>query len=133
MTSAFVGTWSYRSFLNNPDLNTEFGDLEFGRAELVITEPETGIVGGTLGGPGWSLALKGWLSSGNPNTIRFQGSGPVGGETWVYDYLGYLTPHWPNGVDQRPAITGSIVRTVPHSGGQAPAGVVASWIAVKAG
>ena len=38
------------------------------------------------------------------------------------------------GINQRPAITGSIVRTVPHSasdGNVAPAGVVCSWIAVK--
>lgn len=53
------------------------------------------------------------------------------GEEWVYDYLGYLVPVWPNGVDQRPAIVGSIVRTKPHSMGNAPAGYVAQWIAVK--
>jgi len=41
---------------------------------------------------------------------------------------------WPNGIDQVPAIVGTIVRTIPHSsgsGGVAPAGVVAQWIAVK--
>jgi hypothetical protein len=44
-----------------------------------------------------------------------------------------VVPAWPNGIDQRPAMVGSIVRTVPHpggSGGVNPAGVVASWIAV---
>ena len=43
----------------------------------------------------------------------------------------------PNIIDQRPAIVGSIVRTIPHPTGPngqstAPAGFVAQWIAVKA-
>ena len=63
--------------------------------------------------------------------MRFQGRGATPGvEDLVYDYVGYLAPVWPNGVDQRPAIVGSIVRTEPHSGGAEP-GFVASWIAVK--
>lgn len=59
----------------------------------------------------------------------------MSGEEWVYDYIGYVVPAWPNGVNQRPAMVGSIVRTIPHSGSApktvAPAGVVASWIAVR--
>jgi hypothetical protein len=55
------------------------------------------------------------------------------GERWVYDYIGYLVPIWPNGVDQRAAIVGSVIRTVPHSNGQARAGYTASFIAVKQG
>jgi hypothetical protein len=41
-----------------------------------------------------------------------------------------LIPIWPNGVDQRPAIVGSVIRMVPHSNGQARAGYIASFIAV---
>jgi hypothetical protein len=66
--------------------------------------------------------LSGGITYGNPFAVRFQGFGEIGGETWVYDYTGYLVPPWPNGVDQRPAIVGSVIRTVPHSGGQAAAG-----------
>lgn len=54
----------------------------------------------------------------------------------LYDYLGFVVPAWPNGINQVPAITGAIVRTVPHAsgtGGVAPAGVVCSWIAVWQG
>lgn len=44
-------------------------------------------------------------------------------------------PHWPNGVGQRQAIVGTVIRTLPHSGGQpskaVPAGVVASFYAVR--
>lgn len=129
--SPFTGKWSYRSFLNNPDLSVEFNELRFGAGNLVLEEPQFGEVVGTLGGDGWSLDLKGWSSYGSPFEIRFQGSGIISEELWVYDYHGFLTPKWPNGNDQRAAILGTIVRTVPHSNGQAEAGYVASWIAVK--
>ena len=131
MVNPIVGTWSYRSFVNNPDLSVEFNDLRFGAGTLVLEEPEFGRISGSLGGSGWSLSLQGWSSLGNPFTVRFQGSGDIGGERWVYDYLGFYAPMWPNGVGQRPAIVGTIVRTVPHSQGQAAAGVVASWYAVR--
>ena len=131
MHSPFQGIWSYRSFCNNPDLNVEFNDLRFGAGILEISEPSLGVVAGTIGGPGWLLTLKGWLTYGNPSTIRFQGSGEIDGEPWIYDYLGYLAPAWPNGIDQRAAIIGTIVRTIAHSNGQSPAGYVASWIAVR--
>jgi hypothetical protein len=75
--------------------------------------------------------LTGASSFGNPFAVRFQGRGASPGiEDFVYDYVGYLVPVWPNGVDQRPAIVGSVVRTEPHAGG-AEVGVVASWIAVR--
>jgi hypothetical protein len=129
--SPFTGSWSYRSFRNDPDLSTEFNDLRFGAGTLTLATPEFGRLQGSLGGEGWSLDLTGGCSYGNPFALRFQGSGEIGGELWVYDYVGYLVPVWPDGVDQRPAITGSVVRTIPHSGGQATAGYVASFIAVK--
>ena len=92
---------------------------------------------GTIGGPGWSLALKGARAYGNPMYVRFQGVGIVSGEKWIYDYEGYLVPDWPNGVDQVPAIVGSVIRTIPHSGSQPntvhPAGVVGSFYAGRAG
>ena len=131
ITSQFTGDWSYRSFINNPDLAVEFNELRFGAGNLVIKEVSFGEIGGTLGGEGWSLNLTGRASYGSPFEIRFQGQGEIGGELWVYDYHGFLAPKWPNGKEQRDAILGTIIRTVPHSGGQAEAGYVASWIAVK--
>ena len=95
------------------------------------------ILKGTISGSGWALVLKGARQYGNPMHARFQGVGIVNGEKWVYDYDGYLVPHWPNGVDQIPAIVGSVIRTIPHSGSQpgtiSPAGVVSSFCAVFAG
>jgi hypothetical protein len=128
--ASLAGTWTYRSLQNNPDLDTEFNDLEFGRAHIDILPGPLGALAGRIYGPGWELTLSGSISYGAPFGVRFQGRGIVGGEEWIYDYIGYLSPAWPNGIDQRPALAGSIVRTVPHTQGKAPAGVVASWYAV---
>lgn len=139
----FVGTWNYRSLYNNPDDVTDWNALQFGYGTLVITAPSTDTLGGTIGGslgPGagnWSLNLHGSIGYGSPGQVRFQGVGVVNGEEWVYDYIGWLVPVWPNSNDllQTAAIVGSIVRTVPHSGSEPgtvnPAGVVASFYAVR--
>jgi hypothetical protein len=128
-----AGTWTYRSFLNDPDLSTAFNALEFGRGNITVIDVPMGVFKGRIFGPGWSLDLNGAIGYGNPWSVRFQGTGVVGGEAWIYDYTGVVVPAWPNGIDQRPAMVGSIVRTVPHAsenGGVASAGIVCSWIAV---
>jgi hypothetical protein len=133
----FVGSWTYRSLLNDPDVNTDFNKLEFGRGTLTITAESAATLGGTIGGPGWSLNLHGSFGFGSPMQVRFQGKGLISGEEWIYDYIGWLVPTWPNSNEtlERAAIAGSIVRTIPHSGGEPgtvnPAGVVASWYAVR--
>jgi hypothetical protein len=132
----FVGNWTYRSLLNNADINQDFDSLEFGRGTIVIAEDEMQTLSGTIGGPGWSLTLHGSRAYGSPMQIRFQGKGLVSGEEWVYDYIGWLVPNWANSTStlQTEAIVGSVVRTIPHSssgGGTAPAGVVASFYAVR--
>lgn len=134
--SILTGIWTYRSFLSNPDVNADFDTLEFGRGNIRIDPGSLQTFSGLIYGPGWELKLKGSIAYGNPFTVRFQGVGIVGGAQWIYDYQGYLIPDWPNGIDQRPALVGSIVRTIPHPTGPngkstAPAGVVAQWIAVK--
>lgn len=135
----FVGSWSYRSFLNDPDLSkdSDVTQLLFGDGTLEITAPSSETLGGTIGGQGWSLNLHGSIGYGSPSQVRFQGKGIVGGEEWIYDYIGWLVPVWPNSTDtlQRAAIVGSVVRTIPHSGSDGtvhPAGVVASFYAVRA-
>jgi hypothetical protein len=132
----FVGKWAYRSLLNDPDINTVFDKLEFGRGTIVIEAGAPDVLTGTIGGPGWSLALYGSRAYGSPMQVRFQGKGLVSGSEWIYDYIGWLVPVWPNSTTtlQRPAIVGSVTRTIPHpsdGGGTAPAGVVASFYAVK--
>ena len=127
---AINGTWTYRSFRSVPDLDVEPNDLLFGAGNLELKQVSSTKIEGSLSGSGWSLKIVGGITHGNPVSVRFQGKGTIGEEEWIYDYQGYLIPVWPNGVEQRPAIVGSIVRTVPHSNGQATAGYVAQWIAV---
>jgi hypothetical protein len=138
MTNPFVGNWTYRSFLNDPDISKAANDLLFGEGTLAIAEQSQTELSGTIGGPGWSLDLRGSFGYGSPMQVRFQGKGVVGGEEWIYDYIGWLVPVWPNSTDRLEvaAIVGSVVRTIPHSGDGGstnPAGVVASFYAVRAG
>lgn len=132
----FVGTWTYRSLLNDPDVDQDFDKLEFGRGTIVVEESGPEVLEGSIGGPGWSLRLHGSRAYGSPMQVRFQGRGLVSGEEWVYDYIGWLVPVWPNSNAslQRPALVGSVTRTLPHksdSGGISPAGAVASFYATR--
>ena len=135
MTNPFVGTWIYRSLINDPDINTDFDKLEFARATLVIEETGAAELGGTLYAPGMSLDLRGSFGFGSPMQVRFQGKGVIDGNEWIYDYIGWLVPVWPSSTDDQEvaAIVGSVTRTIPHPNGQGgmnPAGVVASFYAV---
>ena len=143
-SNPFVGSWTYRSLLNDPTLSgdpstdpTTWANLFFGYGTIVIAEGGASQeLTGTIGGTGWSLDLHGSMSTGNPGQARFQGKGVVSGAEWIYDYIGWLVPVWPSSTSQLqpPTMVGSIVRTIPHpsgNGGVAPAGVVASWYAVK--
>lgn len=136
--TVLLGTWTYRSFLSDPNLNADFDSLEFGRGNIQINDGPMQRLTGRIYGPGWELDLSGSIAYGNPFNLAFQGKGIVGGAEWIYSYEGYFVPEWQNGVAQRPAIVGSIVRVIPHPTGPngkstAPAGVVAQWIAVKQG
>jgi len=134
-----TGQWAYRSFLNDPNLSHDLDYknntycLEFGQATLQIVANADGTLTGTIGGEGWQLDLKGSVQSGSPATLWFRGSGTVGGAPWIYDYLCYVVPNIPEGLNQVPALVGSVTRAIPHpdgSGGTSPAGVVASFFAV---
>jgi hypothetical protein len=131
---SLVGVWTYRSFLNDPDLTTPYDQYLFGSGYLTVAEAPMGVFKGVIGDTGWSLELNGSINYGNPYAVRFRGAGIVAGEEWIYSYSGYVIPPWPNGVNQIPAMVGSIVRDIPHRGSApgttAPAGVTASWIAV---
>jgi hypothetical protein len=143
----FLGKWTYRSFLNDPNLaipsgggDPDVNPLLFGYGTIVIEEAAPELLTGTIGGGGWSLKLHGSRAYGSPMQVRFQGKGIVSGAEWIYDYIGWLVPVWPNSdaTKQRAAIVGSVTRTIPHPTGKdgkaiAPAGVVASFYAVYAG
>ncbi|MDI9311725.1 MAG: hypothetical protein QM535_16055 [Limnohabitans sp.] len=127
------GLWSYRSLLNNPDLSVDFNNLEFGRGNLLIETSDDGSITGKIYDTGWELEIKGGFMYGNPGCLWFQGKGIVNGSLWIYDYLCYVVPIIPNGVNQIPALVGSVTRAIPHpdgQGGTSPAGVVCSFYAV---
>ena len=133
------GSWTYRSFINDP---TPVGDdpqkalaLIFGEGKLDITRTDGRNFTATLDfGGGYAMDLFGTIYPGagtNPEALLITGTGREGTPTakWVYQYQGYVVPQWAEGVNQRPAIVGTVVRTIPHDGGQA--GVVASFVMLK--
>ncbi|MCA1594196.1 MAG: hypothetical protein LC754_16530 [Acidobacteria bacterium] len=127
----FVGKWTYRSFKHIADMATDLNELKFAIGMLAIDDSPLGSFSGQLTFSKTSrFKLNGSSSFGNPFTVRFQGVGNAAdSKGQIYDYVGYLEPLWPDGINQVPAIVGSVIRTVPHDG--KPSGVVASWIAVK--
>ncbi len=135
---ALAGTWTYRSFHNNPtpvgnDANKAL-DLIFAEAVFTFEIPSKTTLKGALDWPGGGLDLQGTIRPGVEGampTVEIVGTGRAGTGTagWEYDYYGQLAYRWPNGVDQVPAFVGSVIRAKPH--GSAPAGYVASFIAVK--
>jgi FtsP/CotA-like multicopper oxidase with cupredoxin domain len=127
------GVWTYRSLVNDPVLFTPFEQLRFGEGQLQIETVDRDVLRGRLSfGSDLGLKLEGSVEPGPPMTIRVQGRGDQPGTNdWAYDYIGYLVPDWTNGRGQVDAIVGSVIRVQPHSNGQAPAGFVASFIALR--
>jgi hypothetical protein len=136
--SMLAGKWTYRSFHNNPapvgDDPNKALNLIFAEAVFTFEIPSSTTLKGTIDWPGGGLDLQGTIranSGATSPTVEIIGTGRPGTATqgWEYDYQGQLTQRWPSGVDQVPAIVGSVIRAKPHNG--APAGYVASFIAVK--
>ena len=142
--SLWEGKWAYRSYNNlilekeHVDPKTCESNLPFGSGTIII---QPGLapneLSGSIGDPKreeWQLKLTGSINYGDPFTARFQGKGEVGGHEWIYEYVGYMVNPWQNGVNQVPAFVGSVIRQIPHPGGDGtihPAGVVASFYCVK--
>ncbi len=133
------GNWTYRSFYNNPDMVGDDPEkalqLIFGEGHLSFTSHNKPIFKAVLDfGGGAAMDLFGILidASGiNPQLLQITGTGREGTSTakWVYQYQGYVVPNWAEGVNQIPAIVGTVIRTIPHGSGSA--GIVVSFIAVK--
>jgi hypothetical protein len=143
-SSALAGKWTYRSFFNDPafvgDSKEKAYDLIFAEATFTfeITSPTT--LKGTIDWGSGGLDLQGTIrpaSAGAPLTVEIVGTGRPGAPGtpgtgtvgWEYDYYAHLAYKWPNGINQVPALVGSVIRAKPH--GSNPAGLVASFIAVK--
>jgi hypothetical protein len=131
-----VGSWLYRSFFNRPEPITtpqQALDLIFGEGEFDIAAAANGKIAGTLSfGPSAVLDVDGtYQELATTVSVRMTGRGRAGTQTagWVYDYIGFAVPQWPDGVNQRRTIVGSVIRTVPHN--NQPAGVTASFVMVR--
>ena len=136
------GVWTYRSLFNLPDPAKILDDILLAEGEMTFEAAQGESLRGELvfrseklspSDP--RLTLLGSIESGSPGTIRFRGVGDpkTGANGWVYDYVAYLVPNWPSGVDQRPAIVGSVTRAVDHTSGDGTvhrAGAVFSFVAV---
>ena len=131
------GKWTYRSFHNNSapvgDDADKALDLIFAEAEFTFEISGTELTGTIRWGHD-GLDLKGTIqlaSATTPLSVQIVGTGraDIGTDGWEYDYNACLAHEWPNGIDQVPALVGSVIRAKPH--GTSPAGYVASFIAVK--
>jgi hypothetical protein len=135
---SLAGKWTYRSYLNTPqlvdgDANKALG-LIFGEGTFTFEMPTKTTVKGTLDmGGGFVLDLDGEVAPGPCAQLSFRidGHGRAGTPTagWEYDYSGVIACRWPNGVNQVPSLVGTVIRAKPHDG--APAGFVATFIAVR--
>lgn len=135
------GIWTYRSFQNLPELVHDFNKLSVWEVELYLeVDEESNFIHGHLGerpeeatGSEPLLYVKGKFTDGSPVTVTWRATGKRCTEYdgWIYDYSAVLNPTWEGGKGggNRPTLVGTVTRTVAH--GQAPAGSVFSFIAVK--
>src|SRR5262245_5786673 len=141
-SSMLAGKWTYRSFHNDPVPVADNPDtaaqkalaLIFAEAVFTFEVPTNTTLKGGIDWPGGGLDLQGTIRPdgvGVETIVEIVGTGRPSSNTagWEYDYRGQLAYQWPNGVNQVPALVGSVIRAKPHNG--APAGYVASFIAVK--
>lgn len=142
----FNGKWTYRSLLNNTDVNADFDSLEFAAATIHLNEFGIDSLKGQIL---WTMDSAGTIFNGlnlsgnyfyNDTTLCYFlegiGDSALGTAGWQYNYQGYLVPRWPEGVSQDTVLVGSVVRVKKHScdssgNNCAPAGVVASTYMVK--
>jgi hypothetical protein len=132
------GTYTYRSFINEPKMVDSFGELQFAQAELTLFAGLDGNVTGFLSWPTKAddserafMDIEGRMVAREPLLVRLDGIGRKGSaiETFHYRYELTLARHWPETTKPRPCLIGSALRVKDH--GTAKAGVTASVIAVR--
>jgi len=136
------GYWTYRSFINNPNPVDSFDQIRFGEGELFLNVRQDGNVSGSLSFPAQPGAefkafmdITGSVTNWSPITLRFTGTGRKDTDIFdfKYEYFCSLAHTWENGINQRAALVGTIVRSQDHGAGDqvAKAGATASFVAVK--
>jgi len=137
--ASLLGTWTYRSFINNPEPVGSGDDalaLIFGEGLLTIldADPAHGFTATLSFSDDAVMDLKGDVLATDPGGLlvaRVIGAGRAGSPIadFRYDYLFFEVPAWPAGIDQRQALVGSVVRAADH--GSARKGATASTVAVR--
>jgi hypothetical protein len=136
--SPLVGKWTYRSYHNTAELVDDDAakalKLIFGEGVFTFGTSSTKLKGTFDMGGGYVLDLQGTIRPATreaPLTVQINGYGRPGSATdgWEYDYYAFMAYNWPNGINQVSSLVGTVVRAKPH--GSAPAGYVASFIAVR--
>jgi hypothetical protein len=136
------GAWTYRSFFNREAAIGRLEDILLAEGEMIFESAVLGEIRGQLAfrsdKPDPSdpiLTFAGSSELGAPLTVKFRGTGrpDTSARGWIYDYVGYLVPHWPGGIGQKTAIVGTVTRLVDHPGGGGTrhAGDVFSFVAVR--
>jgi hypothetical protein len=140
--SDLTGKWDYRSFHNNATYALRASPTANGlilqEAVFKLKTPTSTTLEGTIELPdggvldiGQGIVPVG--EAGEPPKFAFVGIGRSGTKTdgWEYSYDGHLTPWWPQGVNQRRTLVGSVIRVKSHNGWQWGGGVALPFIAVK--
>jgi hypothetical protein len=132
------GTYTYRSFINQPNVVGDFSQLQFAEAELTLFVMLDGTVGGTLSWPTNAedsergvMDIAGRMVTRDPLLVQLEGIGRKGSAIEAFDYVYELTlaKHWPQTTKPRTCLVGSVMRAKDH--GTAKAGVTASVVAVR--
>ena len=132
------GTYTYRSFINEPQIVGDFGKLQFSEGELTLFSGLDGAVTGSLS---WAtkdddseravVDIDGQVVAREPLLVHLEGVGRKGSavETYNCRYELTLAKHWPETTKPRTCLVGSVLRG--KDDGKAKAGVTASIIAVR--
>ena len=143
MQDWLYGAWTYRSLYNREGSAEKLEDILLAEGEMIFEAAAPREVRGQLAFRSEPpdpkdprLTFAGSSEAGSPATAKFRGTGvkDTGAEGWVYDYVGYLVPHWPGGKDQATTLVGTVTRLLDHpgSGGAVRrAGDVYSFVAVR--
>jgi hypothetical protein len=127
-TRELSGLWTYRSFLNDPKrlyatAPPTVPELILQEALVKLETPTSTTLQGGIewlsGGGDFLLDLRGWIQPGvgdEPSPFGMVGTGRPGTNTEgrEYYYEGHLTRNWPNGINQVPALVGSLIRGKPN-------------------
>ncbi len=133
-----TGYYTYRSLLNRQEPVDDLNEIRFAEGELFLYVAPDGAIRGMLGFPADPSAdtkdfmdVTGRVTAWSPATVEFEGLGRPGTATdsFNYKYQASLAPTFPDAMQQRPALVGTVLRAQPH--GTAPAGFTASFVAVR--